>query len=71
MKRYRYAACAVALGVIALAPAIVQAATPLDLEFHSYRGNKTRGRDGNPPVQLMGTQDVDGHSMRYKLIYSE
>ena len=75
MKRDRYLALAVALAAMGGPPALVanraQAATPMDLEFQTYRSNQKSVPNGTLLFQAMGNQDADGHNIRYKLIYSE
>ncbi len=75
MKRYRYLALAVALAAMGVTPALVanraQAATPMDLEFQTYRSNQKAAPNGTLLFQAMANPDAEGHDIRYKLIYSE
>ena len=75
MKRYRYLTLAVALAAVGATPAMVassaQAATPMDLEFQTYRSSQTATPDPTLLFQSLGNPDVDGHDIRHKLIYSE
>ena len=71
MKRYRNWLLAMALGSIALAPTVGQAATPLDLEFQSQRLDYSQDLLEQAKPSHLEHFDVLGQSLRQKLIYSE
>lgn len=69
MKRYRYIALAAAVGAIALTPGLGQAATPMDLEFHSYRSIQQQNRSAQPHTRLLNGTNLQDHGLRNKLVY--